>query len=50
MIFAFKASRLWHKVERWREHKPILQRKLWAVRGILNTTTFANYRLQWLSY
>lgn len=34
MMFGFKTSRIFQKVKRWQEHKPHLQRKLWAVRGM----------------
>ena len=39
MMFGFKTSRVFDKVKRWREHKPILQRKLWAVRGMQHLRT-----------
>ena len=31
MMFAFKTSRLRHKIQRWHHHKPSMMRKRWAV-------------------
>ena len=31
MAFAFKTSRVFHKMQRWRDYRPYLQRQRWAV-------------------
>ena len=31
MVFAFKTSRVFYETQRWREHKPLMMRRRWAV-------------------